>query len=36
MKMRREVHSPHSGVVKEICVHEGEMVDPEDVLMVVE
>jgi len=23
-------------VVKEICVHEGEMVDPEDVLMVVE
>ena len=36
MKMRREVHSPHSGVVKEICVHEGEMVDPEDILMVVE
>jgi pyruvate/oxaloacetate carboxyltransferase len=36
MKMRREVHSPHSGVVKEICVHEGEMVNPEDILMVVE
>jgi pyruvate/oxaloacetate carboxyltransferase len=36
MKMRREVRSPHSGVVKEIRVHEGEMVNPEDILMVVE
>ena len=36
MKMRRHVNSPRSGVVKEICAHEGEMVTPEDVLMVVE
>jgi len=36
MKMRRHVNSPRSGVVKEICAHEGEMVAPEDVLMVVE
>ena len=36
MKMRRQIHSPHSGVVKEIFAHEGEMVDPEDILMVVE
>jgi pyruvate/oxaloacetate carboxyltransferase len=35
MKMRRQVNAPHSGVVKEICAHEGEMVDPEDVIMVV-
>jgi pyruvate/oxaloacetate carboxyltransferase len=36
MKMRRHVNSPHSGVVKEIRAHEGEIVEPEDVLMVVE
>jgi pyruvate/oxaloacetate carboxyltransferase/biotin carboxyl carrier protein len=36
MKMRRHVNSPCSGVVKEIWAREGEMVDPEDVLMVVE
>jgi biotin carboxyl carrier protein len=36
MKMRRHVNAPHSGVVKEIWAHEGEMVTPEDVLMVVE
>lgn len=36
MKMRRHVNSPRSGVVKEIWVREGEMVAPEDVLMVVE
>ncbi len=36
MKMRRRVHSPYSGVVKEILAHEGEMVAPEDILMVVE
>ena len=36
MKMMRDVLSPHSGVVKEICVHEGEMLEPDDILMVVE
>jgi pyruvate/oxaloacetate carboxyltransferase len=36
MKMRRHVNSPRSGVVKEIWAHEGEMVNPDDVLMVVE
>jgi len=36
MKMRRHFNSPRKGVVKEICVHEGEMVAPEDILMVVE
>jgi pyruvate carboxylase len=36
MKMRRHVNSPRSGVVKEIRAREGEMVNPEDVLMVVE
>jgi pyruvate carboxylase len=36
MKMRRQVNSPRSGVVKEIWAREGEMVNPEDVLMVVE
>jgi pyruvate carboxylase len=36
MKMRRRVNSPRSGVVKEIWAREGEMVNPGDVLMVVE
>jgi biotin carboxyl carrier protein len=36
MKMRRHVNSPRSGVVKEIYAHEGDMVTPEDILMVVE
>ncbi len=36
MKMRRHVNSPRSGVVKEICAREGEIVNPEDILMVVE
>jgi pyruvate/oxaloacetate carboxyltransferase len=36
MKMRRHVNTSHSGVVKEIFAHEGEMVGPEDILMVVE
>jgi pyruvate/oxaloacetate carboxyltransferase/biotin carboxyl carrier protein len=36
MKMRRHVNSPRSGVVKEIYAHEGDMVAPEDILMVVE
>jgi pyruvate/oxaloacetate carboxyltransferase/biotin carboxyl carrier protein len=35
MKMRRYVNCPHGGVVKEICAREGEIVEPEDVLMVV-
>jgi pyruvate/oxaloacetate carboxyltransferase/biotin carboxyl carrier protein len=36
MKMRRHVNAPRSGVVKEIWAREGEMVAPEDILMVVE
>jgi len=36
MKMRRHANSPRSGVVKEIWAREGEIVNPEDVLMVVE
>jgi pyruvate/oxaloacetate carboxyltransferase len=36
MKMRRQVNSPRSGVVKEIWAREGEMVEPNDVLMIVE
>jgi biotin carboxyl carrier protein len=36
MKMRRHVNAPHSGEVKEIRASEGEMVEPEDILMVVE
>ena len=36
MKMRRRVNSPHSGVIKEIFAREGEMVNPEDILMMVE
>jgi pyruvate carboxylase len=36
MKMRRHVNCPHAGVVKEICAREGEIVNPGDVLMVVE
>ncbi len=36
MKMMREVLSPHGGVVKEICVLEGDMLEPDDILMVVE
>jgi pyruvate/oxaloacetate carboxyltransferase len=35
MKMRRHVNCPHGGVVKEICVLEGEMVNPDNLLMVV-
>ena len=35
MKMRRPVHSPRSGTVKEIMVKEGEIVDARDPLMVV-
>jgi pyruvate/oxaloacetate carboxyltransferase/biotin carboxyl carrier protein len=36
MKMRRHVNSSRSGVVKEIWAREGEMVEPENILMVVE
>jgi biotin carboxyl carrier protein len=36
MKMRRHILSPRSGVVKEIRAKEGEIVDSEDVLMIVE
>ena len=36
MKMRRHVNSPRTGVVKEIRAREGDMVAPEDILMVVE
>jgi pyruvate/oxaloacetate carboxyltransferase len=36
MKMRRHVQSPHSGLIKSILVQEGQMVAPEDILMVVE
>jgi|WetSurSiteA1Bulk_404760.scaffolds.fasta_scaffold05060_3 pyruvate/oxaloacetate carboxyltransferase len=35
MKMRRHILSPEQGVVKEIMAKEGEIVDPEDVLIVV-
>jgi len=35
MKMRREIHAPHGGVVQEICKHEGDMVAIDDMLMVV-
>jgi pyruvate/oxaloacetate carboxyltransferase/biotin carboxyl carrier protein len=35
MKMRRSIHSPRSGVVKEILAKEGEIVEAENVLMVV-
>jgi pyruvate/oxaloacetate carboxyltransferase/biotin carboxyl carrier protein len=36
MKMRRHVNSSRTGVVKEICAREGDMVAPEDILMLVE
>jgi len=36
MKMQNEIHSPFSGIVKEIRSYEGEVVDSKDVLMVVE
>jgi pyruvate/oxaloacetate carboxyltransferase len=35
MKMRRPVHSPRSGTVEELMIHEGEMIEADDVLMVV-
>jgi pyruvate/oxaloacetate carboxyltransferase/biotin carboxyl carrier protein len=36
MKMRRHVNSTRTGVVKEILAREGDMVAPEDILMVVD
>jgi pyruvate/oxaloacetate carboxyltransferase len=36
MKMRRPIHSSRSGTVKEIFVNEGEMIEADDVLMVVQ
>ncbi|HVP79844.1 MAG TPA: pyruvate carboxylase subunit B [Thermodesulfobacteriota bacterium] len=35
MKMRRHLNAPHAGVVKEIRAAVGEIVDPQDVIMVV-
>lgn len=35
MKMRRHLTCPHGGAVKDICVREGEIVQPEDLIMVV-
>ena len=34
--MHNEVHSPHHGVVKEILVYEGEVVNSGDILIVLE
>jgi biotin carboxyl carrier protein len=36
MKMRRQLNCTHDGVVKDICVHVGEIVEPEDIVMVVQ
>ena len=36
MKMLREVMAPHGGVVKEIFFDEGEMLESDDILMIVE
>jgi pyruvate carboxylase subunit B len=35
MKMQNAIHSPHTGVVREVLVHEGEIVNSGDVIMVV-
>jgi biotin carboxyl carrier protein len=35
MKMRRPLGSPHGGVVQEVCVKVGDVVNPHDILMVV-
>ena len=36
MKMMRHLNCTHDGVVKDICVHVGEIVEPEDIVMVVQ
>jgi acetyl/propionyl-CoA carboxylase alpha subunit len=35
MKMKRRVNCPHDGIVQEILVDEGDVVEPQDILMVV-
>jgi pyruvate/oxaloacetate carboxyltransferase len=35
MKMRRHINAPHGGVVKEICVPVGDIVAPDDIILVV-
>ncbi len=36
MKMRRSIHSSFTGIVKEICAKEGDIVERESALLVVE
>lgn len=36
MKMRRQVSAPHGGTIREILAEVGEIVQPEDILMVVQ
>jgi pyruvate/oxaloacetate carboxyltransferase len=36
MKMRRYLNCTHDGVVKDICVHVGQIVEPEDIIIVVQ
>ncbi len=36
MKMQNEVHSSHSGTVKELLTYEGEMIDAGDILMMMD
>ena len=36
MKMRRHLNCPHGGVVKKICAQIGEIIEPQDILMVIE
>ena len=36
MKMRRPLHSPRAGTIKEIFAEEGQTLDAEDILMVVQ
>jgi pyruvate carboxylase subunit B len=36
MKMENEVHTPIDGVVKEVYVKEGDAVNPDETLVVVE
>jgi pyruvate carboxylase subunit B len=36
MKMQSDVHSPYTGTVKEIFAFNGEIVNKDDVLMVIE
>jgi biotin carboxyl carrier protein len=36
MKMRRHIVSPHAGIVREVFIREGEIVQPDDLLMVVQ